>query len=80
MGKQHCVLRALELPLIVEAVAETRRPASAGGGNGSISMMGGLSAPAQAAAAANWWLWSFIRLCVAVIKRHSVRTADLPRR
>jgi len=63
-----------------EAVAETRRPASAGGVNRSISMMAGPFGPAQAAAAANWWLWSFIRLCVAVTKRHSVRTADLPRR
>jgi hypothetical protein len=40
----------------------------------------GLSAPVQAVAAATVWLWSFIRLWVAVIRRHSVRTADLPRR
>jgi len=27
-----------------------------------------------------WWLWSFRRLWVAVISRHSERQADLPRR
>src|SRR5271163_3443911 len=34
----------------------------------------------QAAAAAIWCLWSFSRLWVAVISRHSERAADLPRR
>jgi hypothetical protein len=34
----------------------------------------------QAAATAIWCLWSFSRLWVAVIRRHSERTADLPRR
>ena len=34
----------------------------------------------QAPAAAIWCVWSFIRLWVAVISRHSERTADLPRR
>jgi integrase len=36
--------------------------------------------PVQAAAAAIWRLWSFNRLWVAVISRHSERAADLPRR
>jgi hypothetical protein len=27
-----------------------------------------------------WWLWSFIRLWVAVMSRHSDSAADLPRR
>jgi hypothetical protein len=36
--------------------------------------------PFQAPAAAIWCLWSFRRLWVAVINRHSERTADLPRR
>ena len=36
--------------------------------------------PSQAPAAAIWWLWSFSRLWVAVISRHSARAADLPRR
>ena len=40
----------------------------------------GLSAPIHAVAAARLWLWSFRRLWVAVIRRHSVRAADLPRR
>jgi len=30
--------------------------------------------------AAIWWLWSFRRLWVAVIRRHSERQTDLPRR
>ena len=34
----------------------------------------------QAPAAAIRWLWSFNRLWVAVIRRHSARHADLPRR
>lgn len=34
----------------------------------------------QAAVAAIWCLWSFNRLWVAVIRRHSERAADLPRR
>ena len=34
----------------------------------------------QAAATAIWCLWSFSRLWVAVISRHSERAADLPRR
>jgi hypothetical protein len=34
----------------------------------------------QAAARAIWCLWSFSRLWVAVINRHSERAADLPRR
>jgi hypothetical protein len=34
----------------------------------------------QAPAAAIWWLWSFNKLWVAVINRHSARAADLPRR
>ena len=34
----------------------------------------------QAAAVAIWCLWSFSRLWVAVISRHSERTADRPRR
>lgn len=33
----------------------------------------------QAPLVAIWCLWSFRRLCVAVINRHSARTADLPR-
>jgi hypothetical protein len=36
--------------------------------------------PFQAVAVAIWWLWSFRRLCVAAISRHSDRTADRPRR
>jgi hypothetical protein len=36
--------------------------------------------PFQAPAAAIWWLWSFRRLWVAVISRHSDLAADLPRR
>jgi hypothetical protein len=38
-----------------------------------------LSGAFQASAAASWCLWSFIRLCVAVIRRYSERAADLPR-
>jgi ATP-dependent helicase HrpA len=34
----------------------------------------------QDAAIASWWVCSLSRLCVAVIKRHSDRTADRPRR
>jgi hypothetical protein len=34
----------------------------------------------QATVAAIWCLWSFSRLWVAVISRHSERAADLPRR
>ena len=33
----------------------------------------------QAAARASWCLWSFRRLCVALMSRHSVRTAERPR-
>ena len=36
--------------------------------------------PFQAPAAAIWCLWSFNRLWVAVMSRHSERAADLPRR
>ena len=37
-------------------------------------------APFQAPAVAIWWLWSFSRLWVAVISRHSDLAAALPRR
>ena len=52
------------------AVGDCARPA---GG------VGILSGAFQASTAAKWCLWSFIRLCVAVIRRHSERAADLPR-
>lgn len=41
---------------------------------------GGDRRPIHAVAAARVWLWSLVRLWVAVIRRHSVRAADLPRR
>jgi hypothetical protein len=34
----------------------------------------------QGAAMASWWVCGFSRLCVAVINRHSDRTAERPRR
>jgi hypothetical protein len=36
--------------------------------------------PERHPSAVIWWLWSFIRLCVAAMSRHSDSTADLPRR
>jgi hypothetical protein len=66
--------------LLVEVVAETcgdgerwRARVDFGGG-------GPFGPWIHAAAAASVWLWSFRRLWVAVIRRHSVRAADLPRR
>jgi hypothetical protein len=41
---------------------------------------GAFPEPFQAPAVASWWLWSFSRLWVAVISRHSERAADRPRR
>src|ERR1039458_6920182 len=40
----------------------------------------GFPGPFQAPAVAIWWLWSFSKLWVAVISRHSERAADRPRR
>jgi hypothetical protein len=61
----------------------SRKPAGGPAGNGGErvdSMMPGPFGPIQAVAAARVWLWSFRRLWVAAIRRHSVRAADLPRR
>jgi hypothetical protein len=41
---------------------------------------GALAGPSQGPAGAIWCLWSFSRLWVAVINRHSARAADLPLR
>ena len=57
------------------AVRAPRRPATDRRG-----ACGGPRRPVQAAAVAMWCLWSLERLCVAMIRRHSVRTAALPRR
>src|SRR5215204_284416 len=40
----------------------------------------GVARRRQAPAAAVWWRWSLTRLWVAVIRRHSDRHADMPRR
>ena len=56
-------------------------PASVSGGERvDFGEGAGLAAPIHAVAAARVWLWSLVRLWVAVIRRHSVRAADLPRR
>src|SRR5215208_8288822 len=48
---------------------------------GSISMTAAAFGPwIHAVVAVRVWLWSFIRLWVVMIRRHSVRAADLPRR
>jgi hypothetical protein len=63
-----------------EAVAQVIARRSTGGSKRWRRAIASPSARRQAAAAASWCLWSFKRLWVAVIRRHSVRTADLPRR
>ena len=59
--------------LVLRGCATGDRPAGAGFGAGRCGA-------SQALATANWCLWSFIRLCVAVISRHSECAAALPRR
>jgi hypothetical protein len=69
---------------VVVGVAQSCGPGGAAAGIGQCVWTGGGAGPppgpSQAAAAAIWCLWSFIRLWVAVLSRHSERTADLPRR
>ena len=65
---------------LVEAVAETRGRARAAASGSVFDAAGGRGPAIHAVAGASVWRWSFIRLWVAVIRRHSVRAADLPRR
>jgi hypothetical protein len=58
-------------------VAAIARPVS-GVGRAVDSGPVAAGAALQAAARAIWCLWSFSRLWVAVISRHSERAADLP--
>jgi hypothetical protein len=61
-----------------EAAAETRRHSRAAGEPGD-SMKSGPIGPDSRRCGRQGVLWSFVRL-LAVIRRHSVRAADLPRR
>ena len=45
-----------------------------------VALSVGRLGPFQAAVGAIWCLWSFRRLWVAVVSRHSERAEDLPRR
>ncbi len=51
----------------------------AGGLGAFLAVGGGVRRP-QVAVRAVWWRWSFIRLWVVVMSRHSERAADRPRR
>jgi hypothetical protein len=63
-----------------EAVAEIP-PEGVAAASGRFQWRQGRFRPPIYAVAAAWlWLWSFTRLWVAVIRRHCVRAADLPRR
>ena len=57
-----------------------RRRASVGALRAAGAASAGACGLGQGPAAASWSRWSLARLCVAIISRHSVRTADLPRR
>jgi len=59
-------------------IAEARGASRPGGRRDRPAGAAGIAA--QGVAAAIRWLWSFRRLCVAVIRRHSLRQAALPRR
>ena len=57
-----------------------RRPCGLKRGESVAGGPGAGWGPVQAPTVARWWRWSFARLWVAISNRHSVRTADLPRR
>jgi hypothetical protein len=75
------VAQRVAATVVVRFVAAIAQPSSVFLGPQVLS--GGLVAARavfQAAVEAIWCLWSFSRLWVAVINRHSERAADLPRR
>lgn len=62
------------------SMAGCRRRWQAGSvGPACADRLGGPLGCPQALAVAIWCRWSFVRLCVAISNRHSVRTAVLPR-
>ena len=73
-----CPRGCREKPALVGGVraVSAAAPRSLLGGRARGAVLGSFQAPA----AAVWWLWSLSRLWVAVMSRHSDRTADLPRR
>src|SRR5215211_6626892 len=77
MGDQHSRLTALWLELCAEGVAQRSTGVLAAP---PAVMCPGASVVVADQAAASWCWWSLRRLWVAVRRRHSDLTADLPRR